>query len=216
MAAEVRWRGRTGCGIIGAAMMTEPARRHFSFREYVRLEEYSNVRHEFLEGVIYAMAGGTPAHAALAARVIQRLGAQLDGRRCEVFTSDLRVRVAATGLATYPDVTVVCGKLETDPEDPATVLNPTVLVEVLSDSTAEYDGGEKLDHYRKIASLREIVLVSHREPLVDVWRRDQREAWSRQAAGVGQTVTLQSIACELAIDDLYRDLPAGEVASPGA
>jgi len=196
--------------------MTEPARRHFSFREYVRLEEYSNVRHEFLEGVIYAMAGGTPAHAALAARVIQRLGAQLDGRRCEVFTSDLRVRVAATGLATYPDVTVVCGKLETDPEDPATVLNPTVLVEVLSDSTAEYDGGEKLDHYRKIASLREIVLVSHREPLVDVWRRDQREAWSRQAAGVGQTVTLQSIACELAIDDLYRDLPAGEVASPGA
>jgi len=197
-------------------MMTEPARRHFSFREYVRLEEYSNVRHEFLEGVIYAMAGGTPAHAALAARVIQRLGAQLDGRRCEVFTSDLRVRVAATGLATYPDVTVVCGKLETDPEDPATVLNPTVLVEVLSDSTAEYDGGEKLDHYRKIASLREIVLVSHREPLVDVWRRDQREAWSRQAAGVGQTVTLQSIACELAIDDLYRDLPAGEVASPGA
>jgi Uma2 family endonuclease len=197
--------------------MTEPARRRFSFREYVRLEAYSNVRHEFLDGVIYAMAGGTPEHAALAARVIQRLGAQLQGRPCEVFTSDLRVRVAATGLATYPDVTVVCGKLEVDPEDPASVLNPTVLVEVLSDSTAEYDRGEKLDHYREITSVREVVLVSHREPVVEVWRRDQTGAWSSQATRAGETVQLRSIGCNILIDDLYRDLPAGgPTGSPAA
>jgi Uma2 family endonuclease len=188
--------------------MTEPARQRFSFREYLRLEEYSNVRHEFLDGVIYAMAGGTPEHAALAARIIQRLGAQLEGRPCEVFTSDLRVRVAATGLATYPDVSVVCGKLETDPEDPATVLNPTVLVEVLSDSTAEYDRGKKLDHYREIPSLREVVIVSHREPVIEVWGRDETGVWSSQAVPAGQRVRLRSIGCELAIDDLYKDLPA--------
>ena len=109
--------------------MTAAARRHFSFHEYVRLEEYSNVRHEFLDGVIYAMAGGTPGHAALAARIIGKFRAQLEGKPCEVFTSDLRVRVVATGLATYPDVTVVCGRLEVDPDDPTTVINPVVLVD---------------------------------------------------------------------------------------
>jgi Uma2 family endonuclease len=101
--------------MITSTPMPEPARRCFSFRDYVRLEEYSNVRHEFLDGVIYAMAGGTPAHAALAGRLIQRLGPQLQGTSSEVFTSDLRVRVSATGLTTYPDVTIVCGRLETDP-----------------------------------------------------------------------------------------------------
>ena len=187
--------------------MTEPARRRFSFREYVRLEEYSNVRHEFLDGVIYAMAGGTPMHAALAARVIRRLGAKLEGKGCEVFTSDLRVRVTATGLATYPDVTVVCGRLEGDPEDPATVLNPRVLIEVTSDSTAEYDRGEKLDHFRKIASLREVVLLSHERPAAEVWKRDEAGTWSSDTIAAGESVQLPSIGCELAIDDLYLNLP---------
>lgn len=195
--------------------MTEPARRRFSFREYLRLEEYSNVRHEFLDGVIYAMAGGTPEHAALAARIIQRLGSQLTGKPCEVFTSDLRVRVTATGLATYPDVTVVCGKLETDPVDPASVLNPTVLVEVLSDSTADYDRGEKLDHYCQIPSLREVALVSHREPVVQVWRRDETGVWSSQIARAGEQVQLRSIGCDFMIDDVYRDLPTGTPSASG-
>jgi Uma2 family endonuclease len=123
--------------------------------------------------------------------------------------------VTATGLATYPDVTVVCGKLETDPEDPASVLNPTVLVEVLSDSTAEYDRGEKLDHYREITSLREIVFVSHREPVVEVWRRDQMGAWSSQIARAGEKVQLRSIGCEFTIDDVYRDLPTGTPSTSG-
>ena len=188
--------------------MTEAARRHFSFHEYVKLEEYSNVRHEFLDGVIYAMAGGTPAHAALAARIIGRFRAQLEGKPCEVFTSDLRVRVAASGLATYPDVTVVCGTLQVDSEDSATVLNPAVLVEVLSDSTAEYDRGEKLDHYRKIASLRDVVLVSHREPAIEHWARDDTGAWTVRTWHGGDRVNLQSIACDLAVDDLYRGLPS--------
>lgn len=166
------------------------------------------MRHEFLDGVIYAMAGGSPAHAALAARVIRQLGPQLEGKGCEIFTSDLRVRVAATGLATYPDVTVVCGQLERDPEDPATVLNPIVLVEVLSDSTAEYDRGEKLDHYRRVTSLREVVLVAHSAPMVEVWLRAENGSWSNEGRGAGETVRLPSIGCSLVVDDIYRDLPA--------
>ena len=189
--------------------MAEAARQRYSFPDYVRLEAYANVRHEFHSGVIYAMAGGTPLHAHLAGRVIDLLGPQLRGSRCKLFPSDLRVRVAATGLATYPDVTIVCGPLRTDPEDANAVVNPTVLVEVLSESTADYDRGEKLDHYKRIETAREIVLVSHREPLLEVWRRDATGAWSSHTARAGDRVLLPSIARELAVDDLYRDLPEG-------
>lgn len=187
--------------------MSETAHQRFSFADYIRLEEYSNVRHEFLDGVTYAMAGGSPAHSALAARIIRRLGSQLAGRPCEVFTSDLRVRVAATGLVTYPDVSVVCGPIVTDPEDPATILNPVVVVEVLSPSTEEYDRGEKLSHYRRIEALREIVLVASAEPRLEMWRRSGA-GWEQVGAGPGEIATLMSIGAQIEVDDLYRDLPA--------
>jgi Uma2 family endonuclease len=190
-----------------AEPMPRAARRRYSFHEYVLLEEYSNVRHEYLDGVIYAMPGGSPRHAALAARIIRILGAQLAGRPCEVFTSDLRVRVKATGLGTYPDVTAVCGKIERDPEEASFVVNPSVLFEVLSDSTEEYDRGEKLDHYRQIAAAREIVLVSHCQPRLEIWRRNAAGPWSSVAVEAGACARLGSIGCEIAVDDFYRDLP---------
>src|SRR5919106_215521 len=113
--------------------MTQPARRRYTYAEYLSLEEFSNVKHEFFGGEIYAMAGGTIDHGALAARVIRLLGDRLEGRPCLVLTSDVRVRVRATGLATYPDVSVVCGPVERDPDDRHTVINPLVVVEVLSE-----------------------------------------------------------------------------------
>lgn len=103
-----------------------------SFREYVRVEQGSTIKHEFLDGEIFAMAGRTPEHAAIAANVIAALHRQLIGTGCRVYSSDLRVRVRATGLTTYPDISVVCGERETDPEDPNTVVNPTLIIEVLS------------------------------------------------------------------------------------
>jgi Uma2 family endonuclease len=122
------------------------AHHRFTFDEYVRLEEDSDIKHEFLEGRVWAMSGGTPAHAAIAANVTILLGNALRGKAYQAYSSDLRVRAQATGLGTYPDVTVVCGHLELDPEDPKkhTVTNPQVLVEVLSPSTEDYDRGEKL------------------------------------------------------------------------
>jgi len=135
-------------------------RRHYTYREYIRLADEANVKLEFVAGELYAMAGGTPEHAALAANVSALLLLQLRGRRCRVHSSDLRVRVRATGLTTYPDVSVVCGEVEVDPEDASTALNPTVLVEILSPSTEDYDRGDRLDHYKQLASLREVVLVA--------------------------------------------------------
>jgi Uma2 family endonuclease len=131
-----------------------------TYAEYLAAEERSLEKHEFLDGEIYAMSGGMPEHAALAMAFGRTLGNALLGRPCRVFSSDARVRVQNTGLTTYPDVSVVCGKLETDPEDPSAITNPVLLVEVLSDSTEARDRGEKASHYRHLASLREYVLVS--------------------------------------------------------
>jgi Uma2 family endonuclease len=117
--------------------------RVYTIEEYVQLEKFSNVKHEFYAGQIWAMSGGTPDHSAYAANIIQALANQLSGKPERVFTADARVRVQATGLDTYPDVS-----------------NPIVIVEVLSPGTATYDRGEKLAHYKQISSLREIVFVA--------------------------------------------------------
>ena len=153
--------------------MVQAARQLFSFTEYLALEELSPVKHEFLGGHVWAMAGGSPDHAGIAANVVALLSAQLRGKPCRVYSSDLRVRVRATGLGTYPDITVICGHFEADPDDPKghTAANPKLVVEVLSPSTEAYDRGEKLEHYQTISSLQEIVLVAYDATEVKVYRR---------------------------------------------
>jgi Uma2 family endonuclease len=183
--------------------------RRYTIEEYVRLEEYSNVRHEYDGGQIYALAGGTPEHGTYAANIIGLLTAQLRSRPCRVHTSDVRIRVQATGLDTYPDVSVVCGRAERDVEDPQALVNPILLVEVTSPSTDEYDRGEKLDQYQKIPALREVVFVAHDGARVDVVRRGDDGGWVRVRARAGESVVLQSLGCELAVDDIYRDPLAG-------
>jgi Uma2 family endonuclease len=189
--------------------MTAAAPLRMTYAEYLAAEETSPVKHEFLDGVAYAMAGGTIEHAALSASVIGLLTRALSGRPCRVFSSDARVRVLATGLSTYPDVTVVCGKLEVDAEDPHAIVNPVLLVEVLSDSTEAADRGEKAAHYRRIPSLRELVLVSQRGPRIEVQRRSDAGHWELFEAGPGERAVLASVGCELEVDAVYRDPLAG-------
>jgi Uma2 family endonuclease len=191
-------------GRYAGAMRQTASRRHHTYAEYLALEEVSNTKHEYLDGEILAMAGGTPEHAELSAAIIASLHRQLR-TGCRVFSSDLRVRVSATGLATYPDVTVVCGPLERDPDGPATILNPALIVEVLSDSTEEYDRGEKLAHYQRVPSLQGIVYASQREPRLELWLR-AGEAWVQQTAGGGDTLELPSVGARLAVDELYAGL----------
>jgi Uma2 family endonuclease len=175
----------------------------YSWADYLSLEASSNVKHEFLDGQIYGMAGGTPEHAALAAAVIGLLFAQLGGGPCRAHDADLRVRVLETGLATYPDVTVVCGRLERDPEDENGVTNPALIVEVLSRGTEEYDRGDKFEHYKRIPSLRQYVLVSHREREIEVWTRDEANAWTKTVARNGERATLDSVGAHLDVTELY-------------
>ena len=191
--------------------MAEPARQTFSFEAYLELEEISPVKHEFLAGQVWAMAGGTPDHAAISVNVSTLLSTSLRGRPCRVYSSDLRVRVLATGLGTYPDVTVVCGRPEFDGEDrkQQTVTNPRLIVEVLSPSTANYDRGEKLSHYQQIASLDELLLVAHDEQRVDVWRRTA-EGWTLQSITTA-SVELHSLGVELPLSEIYRN-PLGDQA----
>jgi len=173
--------------------------------DYLALEASSNVKHEYLDGQIYGMAGGTPEHAALAASVIGLLFGQLRGGRCRAHDADLRIRVRETGLTTYPDVTVVCGPRELDSEDPYAVTNPTLLVEVLSRSTEEYDRGDKLEHYKRLPSLRQYVLVSHRAREIEVWTRadDDAEKWSQHVYRDGERAQLASIGGTLDVSELY-------------
>jgi len=166
------------------------------------LEESSSTKHEFLGGEIYAMAGGTPLHAALSMAAGAALQTQLAGTGCRAYSSDLRVRVAATGLATYPDVTVVCGTVEPDPEDRNAATNPKVVVEVLSDATEEYDRGEKLVHYKRIPSLDAVILVAQPTRRIEVWQREGGE-WIVAEGGPGATLALKTVPCTLSVDALY-------------
>jgi Uma2 family endonuclease len=170
--------------------------------EYVAFERSSNVKHEFLGGQIYAMAGGTPEHAALAAAVIGLLFPALRAGTCRAHDADLRVRTPS-GLTTYPDVTVVCGLRELDVEDRLAVTNPSLIVEVLSRSTEEYDRGEKFEHYKSLPSLRQYVLVSHRDPSVEVWTRSGDGEWRAVMARAGDVASLGSIDAGLDIAELY-------------
>jgi len=175
----------------------------YSLRECILREQESPLKHEYLAGQIYAMAGGTPEHALLASVISAKLSAALDGSRCDVYSSDLRIRVRKADLTTYPDASVVCGQPRTDPEDKNSVINPIVIVEVTSKSTEKYDRGEKFEHYKQIPSLQEYVIVSHSEPAIEV-RRRVGGRWTSRVARAGEQAVLSSVDVALDVDAIYQ------------
>jgi len=182
------------------------ARRRYSYDEYLVYERDSGLKHEYDDGEIIAMAGGSLRHSALASRV----GAALENTRkpgCIVFQSDMRLRVLATGRATYPDVSMVRGGIERDPGDPSgeTITNPTLLVEVLSVSTEQVDRGSKWQDYQRIPSLQEYVLVSQSQPRVEWYRRLAAGGWEYHEATEGVVQLPSGVTLDLA--RLYADLP---------
>lgn len=184
--------------------MTPAARQEVSYADYLAAESASPVKHEFLRGEVWAMAGGTPEHGRLAANIIHEIRKGLGARPCVVYTSDVRVRIEATDRSTYPDVTVVCGKVETAADDPDAVTNPVVLVEVLSKDTEADDRGEKFAHYRHLTSLREYLLVAQRARRLELYRREG-ERWVLSEAAPGGTITLESVGVVLDVDAVYHD-----------
>jgi Uma2 family endonuclease len=196
-------------------MVTAAVHRKMSYEEYLAFEEASETKHEFINGEVFplggevfGMAGASFIHNALVAAVSTELSLALRGRRCRVLSSDMRVRVPASQFSSYPDISVVCNGSEFAPDDPNGLLNPTIIVEVLSDSTEGYDRGAKFAHYRCIASLREYVLVSQRAPLIEVHRRNERGNWELfVVARAGQRAELVSCGAPilLDVDEIYRD-----------
>jgi Uma2 family endonuclease len=165
-------------------------------------EEHSDTKHEWLDGVVYAMSRGTPEHGRLSAAIAGELRAALKGD-CVVYSSDTMIYVAETRFATYADAIVVCGPLATYrvAKLGEAVTNPTLIVEVLSDSTEKYDRGEKFAHYMRIASHAEYVLVAQNERRIEVFRRPEHGHWAHEIAEAGQSITLHGRAIQ--VDAVY-------------
>jgi Uma2 family endonuclease len=181
-----------------------------TYAEYLAAEAAADVRHEYLNGDVWAMAGGTIEHGGLAVAVAREIGLAPQDKPCRAFSADVRVRIPETDLATYPDLSVVCGQLETARDDADAIANPILLVEVLSDSTEAYDRGPKWAHDRRIASLREYVLVSQGEPLIEVYRRTEGGRLELFDARAGETIELASIGARLEVSAVYAN-PLGTV-----
>lgn len=192
--------------------MSTAERQLLSEDEYLALERDAATKHEYVNGEAVAMAGASPRHNRIVANLVTALMNRLGDGPCGPLPSDQRVHVPATGLYAYPDVTVLCGPGAYHERDGITLLNPTALIEVLSDSTEAYDRGAKLDHYRRLDSLREYLLVAERERRVIHYRRGDGAAWILTDCPPGDSVTLASLGVVLPLDEVYRradSFPAG-------
>jgi Uma2 family endonuclease len=171
--------------------------------EYLARERPSATRHEYLDGFLFEMTGASRAHNLITGNLNGEIRAQLRDRPCEVYASDMRVCVEPTGLYTYPDVVVVCGEPRFQDGELDTLLNPTVLVEVLSPSTEAYDRGKKFGHYRRLASVREYVLVAQERVLVERFTRQGQEWLLAEMNRPEDVLRLASIGCEVPLREIY-------------
>jgi Uma2 family endonuclease len=175
--------------------------------EYLEIERRAEFRSEFLDGEMFAMSGGTSSHSLIASNLNFAMRLQLKGRPCVVYTSDMRVKVQASGLYTYPDLSVACGQREFEDENEDILLNPIVVVEILSDSREAYDRGQKFALYRQIPSLREYLLVNQHEPLVEQYVRQDNGQWLLgDMAGLESKLVLPSVGITIEMADVYTNI----------
>jgi Uma2 family endonuclease len=173
-------------------------------QEYLRLERQAEFRSEYFDGEMFAMAGGTREHSLIAINIGGELRHQLRASDCVAYNSDLRVKVEATGLMTYPDVSVVCGEQRFLDDESDVLLNPTLIIEVLSDSTEAYDRGKKFEHYRQIPSCREYLLVSQKEPRIEQFIRQPNGEWTlKEAVGLNAEIKLPSLNIVLRLAEVF-------------
>lgn len=181
--------------------------RRLSYADYLALEREAGLRHGFLDGRVWQRQGGSPRHSKLKTNLAGLVGAALGDGPCQPYGSDLKVRNPTSGLATYPDLTIVCGPLQRHPDDRNAVTNPAVWFEVLSPSTEAWDRGGKFAHGRELESLQAYVLVNATAARVEVYTRGEGGAWILRAYGPGATATVPTLAAGIDVDRLYRNLP---------
>jgi Uma2 family endonuclease len=175
-----------------------------SIAEYLAGERASDVRHEYANGRVFAPAGGSSRHNMIAGNILASLHAQLRDRECRVYSSDMRVKMRLLNRYTYPDVSALCGPPQFDDATEDTLLNPTVIVEVLSPSTESYDRGKKFQYYRTLESLQEYILIAQDGHHIDHYLRQDAFQWLlSEVDGLEGTLALPSIQCRLALADVY-------------
>lgn len=173
--------------------------------EYLTLERAADYKSEYSRGEMRPMTGASRKHNLIATNIVASLHFQLRKQPCEVYPSDMRIKVEATELITYPDISVVCGEPHFDDSHKDTLLNPTVLIEVLSPSTAAYDRGDKFENYRQLPSLQEYLLVAQEKLHVEQYSRQPDHTWRfSEYKRVGDRLYLTSIQCELTLEDIYE------------
>jgi Uma2 family endonuclease len=184
--------------------MSIAVRQYVTPQEYLEFERVAETKSEYFNGEIFAMAGASLQHNRITRNLTLALASQLRGNPCEAFSADMRVRVPATGLYTYPDVVVGCGELQLEDQHFDTLLNPTLIIEVLSGSTAHYDRGEKFAQYRRLESFREYVLVSQDRCRVERFVRRGDEWTLTEFSDPQVSVVLESIGCTLSLAEVYE------------
>jgi Uma2 family endonuclease len=173
--------------------------------EYLALERKAEIKSEYLDGEMFAMSGATFEHITIVVNITTEINTQLIDRPCRVFATDLRVKVSSTGLYTYPDIVAVCEEPQNEDDHFDTLLNPQLIIEVLSESTEGYDRGKKFAHYRMIKSLREYVLVSQTECRIEKYSRQEGGNWLyRECSDPEGSIELPSVACRLSLSRVYH------------
>lgn len=185
--------------------MEQTTERQSALAEYLEREGQSVQKHEYHNGDIVAMAGGTIAHSLLASNAVAELRGALRGKSCRAYNADLQVALSRTRYV-YPDVTVVCGPITTFSEHTQAPNNPVLIVEVLSDATEKYDRGEKFRLYRQIPTFREYVLVTQDKPIVEVYYKLEDSVWRMSTyEGLDKTIRLESVDVDLSMREIYLD-----------
>jgi Uma2 family endonuclease len=177
---------------------------HYTEDEYLQMERQAASRHEFLDGLVYAMAGESPNHSRICISLTTEVGISLKGRNCEAFSPNMKVRTGQGGLYSYPDLSVVCGEARFHDRYGDVLLNPVVIFEVLSPSAAAYDEGEKFLRYQTIDSLRAYVLVSQTSPLIRLYERDDNGNWRETIiSGLDGVLRLVVMDCAIPLAEIY-------------
>lgn len=195
--------------------MENLAHKFYTESEYLELEKSSEYKSEYYKGEIFAMAGASALHNRLVRNLTGLFWEKFRNRPCNVYASDLRVRVDATSLYTYPDLVIVCGKEEYLDNSLDTLTNPTIIFEVLSDSTEKYDRGQKFSFYREISSLQEYILVSAREKKLEKFKRVDSGNWLFSESKEGEPFQVESIETFLNLEDVYEKVDWSLVENKG-
>ena len=190
--------------------MQAAAIKQVSPQDYLSFERGAKEKHEYFEGQVIAMAGASLAHNRIVSNLVTKIGSFLDDKSGEILPSDIRISVPAFESYMYPDATIVCGKPEMEDEQFDTLKNPTVIFEVLSPSTEDYDRGKKFFFYRQIPSLKEFIVIDSTKYFIEISRKQEEGSWKfEEVTDLNSEMYIATVDCRLSLQEIYKSVFAG-------